>query len=65
MINTCFAAQNGGCFCTGRCQYTKEEWESLEEIKKQFNFTGVQETKNKVTSESEIKGLIKTGDLIC
>lgn len=41
----CIASENCGCFCTGRCYYTKEEWEQLEEIKRRVKFTGVNEMK--------------------
>jgi hypothetical protein len=41
----CVSSENGGCFCTGRCHYTKEEWERLEEIKSRVKFTGVNEMK--------------------
>ena len=39
---------NGACFCTGRCMYTKKEWDELEKIKGRFRFTGVNEMINKV-----------------
>lgn len=48
----CLAAENGGCFCTGQCMHTREEWERLERIKQQFKFTGVDEMKN-VISDSQ------------
>jgi len=44
----CTAAENGGCYCTGRCYYTQEEWEELEKLKEKVKFTGVQEMKNKM-----------------
>lgn len=45
----CIVSENGGCYCTGRCMYTKEGWQELEDVKQKVKFTGVDEMKNKIT----------------
>lgn len=41
----CLASERGGCFCTGRCQYTEKEWEEIQDLKEKLRFTGVNEMK--------------------